>query len=83
MNKDVRNTGETVGNETNAAELITENLRMTMPEEAWDKWVSHFTYEKITQEEVVVAYGGKEPLGEFNRSYKELLRVGICSVSAT
>lgn len=80
MNKDVRNTGETVGNETNAAELITENLRMTMPEEAWDKWVSHFTYEKITQEEVVVAYGGKEPLGEFNRSYKDLLRVGICSV---
>lgn len=82
MNTNDKNAvGEAVENEANTAELIAENLRMTMPEEAWEKWVSHFTFEKISADEVVIGYCGKEPLGAFNKNYKELLRVGICSAA--
>lgn len=59
---------------------IKEHLKMALPEDVYYRWVDDFVFESIDDKKIIVGYSGNESLKEFNRDYKDVVWVNICSV---
>lgn len=59
---------------------IKQSLKNFVSDEIFDTWIDNFVFEEIDSNNIVVGYYGKEPLKEFDKKYKETVRLHICSV---
>lgn len=59
---------------------IKEHLKSVLPPEAYEKWISHFVFEKSDSKKIVATYYGNESLKKFKKEYKEQTWLHICSV---
>lgn len=65
----------------NTEQRIKENLKNVVPEDVYDRWIDKFVFEKIDENEIIIAYYGTDSLKEFKKEYKEIVWVHICAVA--
>lgn len=59
--------------------LIKGHLKEAIPQEVYDKWVSHFVIEELDDEQITIGYYGKASLKKFEKKYKKQVWLEICS----
>ena len=69
---------QTKSNEINKAQL-KEHLKNVVPEDVYEKWIEYFEFEEIGDEEIVIGYYGKASLRKFEKKYKKMVWLEICS----
>lgn len=60
-------------------QAIKMHLKETMPEDVYDKWIAHFVVEDSDDEQITIGYYGTASLGKFERKYKRMVWLEICS----
>lgn len=60
-------------------EQIKEYLKTVVPQNVYDKWVEYFTIEEIDDEQIVIGYYGSASLRKFEKKYKKMVWLEICS----
>lgn len=61
-------------------EKIKTYLKEQLPEEVFDRWIEPMVLENITENQIVFGFYSREPLSEFNRSYKQMVWIHISSI---
>lgn len=59
---------------------IKAHLKTVVSDEVYNKWIENFVFEKIDSKKILIGYYGSEPLKEFNKNYREIVWIHICSV---
>ncbi len=72
---------DTSGEYGHIGQLIKQHLKMALPEDVYRRWIDDFVFESIDSKKIIVGYYGNESLKEFNRDYKDIVWVNICSVA--
>lgn len=60
---------------------IKEHLKLVLPEKVYLNWIEDMTFSFIDGKKIVARYFGTGSLKEFNREYKDLVFVSICTVT--
>ena len=69
----------TEANGTNEKQLIKEHLKGVVPQDVYDKWIEYFVVEEIDDEQITIGYYGKASLRKFEKKYKKMVWLEICS----
>ena len=59
---------------------IKEYLKSTLPDEVYENWIDKFVFESVDEKQITVGYYGVESLREFEKEYKEMVWLHVCSV---
>lgn len=60
-------------------QAIKLHLKETMPQDVYDKWIAHFVVEASDDEQITIGYYGTASLRKFERKYKRMVWLEICS----
>ncbi len=58
---------------------IKLHLKEAMPQDVYDKWIAHFVVEYFDDEQITIGYYGTASLKKFERKYKRMVWLEICS----
>ena len=64
----------------NTEQRIKDNLKNVVPEDVYYRWIDKFIFEKIDENEIIIAYTGTDSLKEFKKDYKDVVWVNTCAV---
>lgn len=68
----------TKSNDIDEAKL-KDHLRKAVSQDVYDKWIEHFVFEEITDDEIIIGYYGSDSLRKFEKKYKKMVWLEICS----
>ena len=58
---------------------IKEHLKEVVPQDVYEKWITHFVIEEIDDKQIIIGYYGKASLNKFDKKYKKRVWLEICS----